>query len=110
MGGQPGAAFWWPTCRRLLGAVPRGFGVHALEVPASSAVPCTPHYRGALPKDLHSFRSKSDPNDTAPLLDLLLRHRDRLRGLQPDTVETPCCISWLNAGKLWMKRRDSAMP
>jgi len=32
--------------------------------------------------------AKSDPNDTASLLDLLLRHRDRLRALQPDTVET----------------------
>jgi len=32
--------------------------------------------------------AKSDPNDTAVLLDLLLRHRDRLRPLQPDTVET----------------------
>jgi len=32
--------------------------------------------------------AKSDPNDTAALLDLLLRHRDRLRPLQPDTVET----------------------
>ena len=32
--------------------------------------------------------AKSDPNDTAFLLDLLLRHRERLRQLQPDTVET----------------------
>jgi transposase len=32
--------------------------------------------------------AKSDPNDTAALLDLLLRHRDRLRPLQPDTLET----------------------
>lgn len=32
--------------------------------------------------------AKSDPNDTASLLDLLLRHRDRLRALRPDTVET----------------------
>jgi transposase len=32
--------------------------------------------------------AKSDPNDTAALLDLLLRHRDRLRPLQPDTAET----------------------
>lgn len=32
--------------------------------------------------------AKDDPNDTASLLDLLLRHRERLRKLQPDTVET----------------------
>jgi len=32
--------------------------------------------------------AKDDANDTASLLDLLLRHRERLRPLQPDTVET----------------------
>ena len=32
--------------------------------------------------------AESDPSDTASLLDLLLRHRERLRPLQPDTVET----------------------
>jgi len=32
--------------------------------------------------------AKDDPNDTGFLLDLLLRHRERLRPLQPDTVET----------------------
>ena len=32
--------------------------------------------------------AKSDPSDTASLLDLLLRHRDRLRSLQPDTPQT----------------------
>lgn len=32
--------------------------------------------------------ASSDPSDTASLLDLLLRHRERLRQLQPDTVET----------------------
>lgn len=32
--------------------------------------------------------AKSDPSDTASLLDLLVRHRERLRPLQPDTVET----------------------
>jgi transposase len=31
---------------------------------------------------------KSDPSDTAMLLDLLLRHRERLRRLEPDTPET----------------------
>jgi hypothetical protein len=32
--------------------------------------------------------AKDDPNDTASLLDLLLRHRERLRQLQPDSMET----------------------
>jgi len=32
--------------------------------------------------------AKSDPSDTASLLDLLLRHRDKLRPLAPDTTET----------------------
>jgi hypothetical protein len=32
--------------------------------------------------------AKADASDTASLLDLLLRHRERLRRLQPDTVET----------------------
>ena len=32
--------------------------------------------------------ASDDPGDTAWLLDLLLRHRERLRCLQPDTVET----------------------
>jgi len=32
--------------------------------------------------------AKSDPGDTGSLLDLLLRHREQLRPLRPDTVET----------------------
>jgi transposase len=32
--------------------------------------------------------AKSDPSDTASLLDLLMCHREHLRPLQPDTVET----------------------
>src|SRR4030095_516049 len=32
--------------------------------------------------------AKADPSDTASLLDLLLRHRERLRHLRPDTTET----------------------
>ena len=32
--------------------------------------------------------AKADPSDTASLLDLLLRHRERLHQLRPDTVET----------------------
>ena len=32
--------------------------------------------------------AKSDPNDAALLLDILVKHRDRLKALCPDTVET----------------------
>lgn len=32
--------------------------------------------------------AKDDPGDTASLLDLLMRHRERLRPLRPDTTET----------------------
>jgi len=32
--------------------------------------------------------AKSDPSDTASLLDLLQRHREKLRQLRPDTTET----------------------
>ena len=32
--------------------------------------------------------AKSDPSDTASLLDLLLRHRERLQRLEPDTEQT----------------------
>jgi hypothetical protein len=32
--------------------------------------------------------AQGDPSDIASLLDLLLRHRERLRQLQPDTVKT----------------------
>ena len=32
--------------------------------------------------------AKDDPSDAAWILDLLLRHRDRLRRLQPDTINT----------------------
>jgi transposase len=38
-----------------------------------------------------SFRpsgAKDDPNDAALLLDVLTLHHDKLRRLQPDTVET----------------------
>src|ERR1043165_1648580 len=35
-----------------------------------------------------TFAPSGDPSDTDSLLDLLLRHRERLRPLQPDTVET----------------------
>src|SRR6516225_1764163 len=39
--------------------------------------------------------AKDDPSDTASLLDLLLRHRERLRQLQPETVETRLLQFWV---------------
>jgi len=39
-------------------------------------------------KTFSTAGASNDPGDTAWLLDLLLRHRPRLRSLQPDTVET----------------------
>jgi transposase len=39
-------------------------------------------------KTFSTAGASNDPGDTAWLLDLLLRHRERLRSLQPDTVET----------------------
>jgi transposase len=42
------------------------------------------HYR----KSFYPSGAKSDPNDAALILELLIQHRDRLRRLEPDTVET----------------------
>ena len=42
------------------------------------------HYR----KSFYPSGAKSDPSDAELLLELLVRHRDRLRPLRPDTVET----------------------
>jgi hypothetical protein len=81
------AAFWWPTHRNLFGAIAWSFGLHAHQVPASGAVPGTPHHGRAVRETFCPSGAKDDPSDTASLLDLLLR-RERLRQLQPDTVET----------------------
>lgn len=42
------------------------------------------HYR----QSFYPSGAKSDPSDAELLLELLVQHRDRLRPLQPDTVET----------------------
>ncbi len=42
------------------------------------------HYR----QSFYPSGAKSDPSDAGLLLELLVHHRDRLRPLQPDTVET----------------------
>ena len=54
--------------------------------------------------------AKADPSDTASQLDLLLRHRERLRGCNPIRWKPACCISWWrNGGKPSMKRRGRAI-
>ena len=42
------------------------------------------HYR----QSFYPSGAKSDPSDAGLLLELLVQHRDRLRPLKPDTVET----------------------
>ena len=55
-------------------------------------------------------KAKSDPSDTAMLLDLLLRHRERLRRLEPDTPEPGCCTFWWRSvGKPWTRKRVRAI-
>jgi transposase len=50
--------------------------------------PVPPAMSAAYRKTFRTSGAKDDPNDTALLLDLLLQHRERLRQLRPDTVET----------------------
>lgn len=44
--------------------------------------------------------AKGDPSDTASLLDLLLRHRERLRALQPDTIQTRLLLSLVEGRRM----------
>src|SRR5262249_34468595 len=86
--------------RRLFGAGARSFGLCADQVLAPGAVSGAPKYSHLVLFPVHpttaaryretfcTSGAKDEPNDTAFLLDLLLRHRERLRPLQPDTVET----------------------
>jgi transposase len=68
---------------------PRGAVVAVLSKYAHLALfPVHPttlaHYR----QSFYPSGAKSDPSDADLLLELLVQHRDRLRPLQPDTVET----------------------
>ena len=49
--------------------------------------------------------AKDERPDAELLLDLLTRHRDRLRPLEPDTVETRLTASRESAGAGWKPRR-----
>lgn len=49
--------------------------------------------------------AKSDPSDTASLLDLLLRHRERLRSLPPDTPPTRLLRSLVEGRRLLVNEK-----
>ncbi|MEX2262571.1 MAG: transposase [Bryobacteraceae bacterium] len=49
--------------------------------------------------------AKSDPRDTASLLDLLLRHRERLRSLPPDTPQTRLLRSLVEGRRLLVNEK-----
>ena len=51
--------------------------------------------------------AKSDPSDATMLLDLLVRHREKLRRLNPDTVETR---TWVRDGRLIFERVRVDLP
>ena len=89
MGGGLAAAFWRPAHRRLFGAVSRALGLYMLtKYPHLVLFPVHPTTAARYRETFWPSGAKGDPSDTASLLDLLLRHRERLRPLQPDTVET----------------------
>ncbi len=50
--------------------------------------PVHPNSLASYRKSFRPSGAKDDPDDASLLLDLLVRHRDRLRRLNPDTVET----------------------
>lgn len=49
--------------------------------------------------------SKSDPVDSSLLLELVLHHRDRLRRLDPDTIETRLLQSLAEQRRKWVKEK-----
>ncbi len=59
-----------------------------LEFPFLHLFPVNPATSASYRKAFRPSGSKSDPGDTAVLLDLLLHHRHQLRRLEPDTPET----------------------
>ncbi|MBI2681467.1 MAG: IS110 family transposase [Candidatus Solibacter usitatus] len=59
-----------------------------LKFPQFVLFPVHPKMSASMRKALYPSGSKSDPSDTGVLLTILLHHRDKLRRLNPDTVET----------------------
>src|SRR5215470_9047789 len=78
LGRRLAAEVWRPPHRRLFGAGARSFDLYADQVRAPGAVSGAPHHRSTIPGNVLYFRCQGDPNDTGFLLDLLLRHRERL--------------------------------
>ena len=67
----------------------RGSLVYMLQkYPQLVLYPVAPTTSARFRQALYPSGSKSDPSDTAVLLDLLLHHRNHLRRLDPDTPET----------------------
>src|ERR1043166_4940772 len=56
--------------------------------PRSTLFPYTTLFRSNYRKSFRPSGAKDDPHDAGLLLDILLRHRDKLRRLDPDTPQT----------------------
>jgi transposase len=59
-----------------------------LKFPQLVLFPVHPRMAASMREAFHPSGAKGDPSDTALLLTILLRHRDQLRRLKPDTAET----------------------
>jgi transposase len=88
---------WATKLRDRFGARPIAVGLEQSRGPLVYALSKFPHLvlYPIHPSTAARYReaffpsgSKDDPGDTALLLEILLHHRDRLRRLEPDTVET----------------------
>ena len=85
--------FWWSADCALVGTISRQPVLYARQVRTPCPIPCSLHVGGAQSRYILPLGRQGCPNDTASLLDLLLRHREQLRQLQPDSMETACCSS-----------------
>jgi transposase len=90
-------ADWSSKLRDRFAGQPIAVGLEQSRGPLVYALAKFPHLIlfSILPTTSASYRkafspsgSKSDPGDTTLLLEILLHHRDRLRRIEPDTVET----------------------
>jgi len=91
------AAVWAADLHERFGGKPiavcleqsRGSLVYMLlKFPQLVLFPVNPKMAARFREAFHPSGSKGDPSDTAVLLTLLIRHRDQLRCLKPDTAET----------------------
>jgi hypothetical protein len=63
--------------------------------------PVDPNSLASYRKSFRPSGAKDDPDDASLLLDMLVRHRDRLRRLKPDTVETHTLQFLVTAASWW---------